>query len=686
MLYPVRLITYAASRKSSYTCPSIRIPPTFDPAPLLYPVILPLLVASLLLPANSSVLLPNIILSISSISPDLIPSFGAGEKAKYHIQWLISCIPLFLSNHPRDLFVPPAFGPSPATSITREDLLLLYPLHGALCTTLHFLTTTSLLPAELQLLSISLINLLMLAESPQAVILKTLLWLGGVGTLVTCSRVLNWVVTLARVPRWRFRREPKSSRPSTLRWWRFSLKLGKAMDVAEGSGDDEPLLQPFRRPSKLKDEKQNAVAAEGSGSVHAIPNAALAATPANSTSTLPLLRQRRYTLPSTDYGSIHSTYRTSSGRKKRSTSSTVQSFFAFTEAEAAWRKWLYATYVYVCMAFIVLVGVRPYISYHALEGQEPIGWALGYMFGNLNWFRIEVIKANLESWICLPARFEPLSTTPSITGWVEHLRQTALGPANTRLLVSAYWLCIVITGLAIVLRLTSIYEVDTRRKVFHFMMVAMLLPCTYIDPCFTALALSLVLALFLILDLFRASQLPPLSKPLARFLTPYVDGRDLRGPVVISHIFLLIGCAIPLWLSLAAIPRISDATACWNGWEVDRRDVSLVSGVICVGVGDAAASLTGRRYGRHKWFFGGGKSLEGSAAFASAVAAALIAAKAWLRIGGWPSNNDDRWMITMPKAGLAATMASLTEAVLTGGNDNVVVPVVLWACVKGLDI
>jgi dolichol kinase len=119
---------------------------------------------------------------------------------------------------------------------------------------------------------------------------------------------------------------------------------------------------------------------------------------------------------------------------------------------------------------------------------------------------------------------------------------------------------------------------------------------------------------------------------------------------------------------------------------VDRRDVSLVSGVICVGVGDAAASLTGRRYGRHKWFFGGGKSLEGSAAFASAVAAALIAAKAWLRIGGWPSNNDDRWMITMPKAGLAATMASLTEAVLTGGNDNVVVPVVLWACVKGLDI
>ena len=117
------------------------------------------------------------------------------------------------------------------------------------------------------------------------------------------------------------------------------------------------------------------------------------------------------------------------------------------------------------------------------------------------------------------------------------------------MILCAYWLAIIIVGLAIVFQLSAVYEVDTRRKVFHFMMVAMLLPATYVDPTFAALALSLMLAIFLLLDLFRASQLPPLSKSLAYFLTPYVDGRDLKGPVVISHIFLLIGCAIPLWLS-----------------------------------------------------------------------------------------------------------------------------------------
>jgi dolichol kinase len=248
-------------------------------------------------------------------------------------------------------------------------------------------------------------------------------------------------------------------------------------------------------------------------------------------------------------------------------------------------------------------------------------------------------------------------------------------------------------GLAVVFQLSPIYEVDTRRKVFHFMMVAMFLPATFVDPAYIALALSVMLAIFLLLDLIRASQLPPLSRPIASFLTPYVDGRDLRGPVVISHIFLLIGCAIPLWLSLAALPRIGAEHLV--GWELPTRDVSMVAGVVCVGLGDAAASLIGRRWGHRKWYWGGGKSLEGSVAFGTAAFVGLTAASAWLKIGGWPATSEavDRaslwslwdWAATLNKNCVCASMASLTEAVLTGGNDNVVVPVVLWTCVKSLD-
>src|SRR5690606_29878347 len=122
------------------------------------------------------------------------------------------------------------------------------------------------------------------------------------------------------------------------------------------------------------------------------------------------------------------------------------------------------------------------------------------------------------------------------------------------------------------------------------------------------------LALFLVLDMLRASQLPPLSKPIATFIAPYVDGRDLAGPVVISPIFLAIGCAIPLWLSLASLPRspVSGGDSDGDGfsagvelpgWEVPTREVAMVAGVVCVGLGDAAASLIGRRMGHHKWLW-----------------------------------------------------------------------------------
>lgn len=115
-------------------------------------------------------------------------------------------------------------------------------------------------------------------------------------------------------------------------------------------------------------------------------------------------------------------------------------------------------------------------------------------------------------------------------------------------------------------------------------------------------------------------------------------------------------------------------------------------------MGDAAASLVGRRFGRRKWPWAGGKSLEGSAAFAVAVTAGLVAGKVWLALGGWDHGGGvGGWNglvalgptgigVATTKAGIAAAGASLMEAVLTGGNDNVIVPVVLWLLVRGLQI
>ncbi|RDL41175.1 Uncharacterized protein BP5553_01154 [Venustampulla echinocandica] len=520
--------------------------------------------------------------------------------------------------------------------------------------------------------------------------------LGGIAGIICLNpeaRQLIWLWRRARVPKWRFRR-PKIS--SLSKKSGLFGKLGGTYFVPNGalsdSSDEDTIGRWATRSfsSKLQLKTQISPANEEAcenWSISAIEpkmehksrNSFACAEP-NTTFNV----QRRHTMSAVADTPIKSNKMTRSGRRKRTASSSIQSFFSLTQTQATARKWLYAGWVYTCILVIILGPVREYVGIFALYGNEPVGWALGYLFGDLPWFRMEVVKANLQRWICLPPRSGDENQESCHLGWVEHLRHASFGEANTRLILCAYWLAIIVVGLAIVFRLSTIYEVDTRRKVFHFMMVAMLLPATYVDPTFASLALGLMLATFLLLDLFRASQLPPLSKSLAYFLTPYVDGRDLKGPVVISHIFLLIGCAIPLWLSLGTLPRTGKGYLL--GWEVATREVSMVSGVICVGLGDAAASLIGRRFGRHKWIWGGGKSIEGSVAFASAVSMALVLAKAWLRIGGWPGNNDNTWALTVGKAGVAATVASLTEAVLTGGNDNVVVPIVLWLCVKGLDI
>jgi len=349
------------------------------------------------------------------------------------------------------------------------------------------------------------------------------------------------------------------------------------------------------------------------------------------------------------------------------------------------RKWLYAAYTFTIVVVLVLAVIRPAIAARALHGYEPFGWAVGYLFGDIGQLRSFVYHNGLEDWIVLSDDIFDRKSQLDNAGWVDEYRRRTIGAANTRLLLFAYWFTVVSIGIAIVLRLSAFAEVDTRRKVFHGMMVIMLLPTTFIDPAFLSLASILVLAVFLLLDLFRAAQLRPISKPLARFLTPYVDGRDLQGPVIVSHVFLLIGCAIPFWLSLAGVKR--EGTDPWLGWEVTTRDVSMIAGVVCVGMGDAAASLVGRRIGRHKWPWAGGKSLEGSAAFAVAVTLGLILGKAWLRAGGWTSTIDDSndsWLTILAKAGMAACGASFTEAVLTGCNDNVVVPVILWLLVRAL--
>lgn len=668
---------FSISRQSSgprLKLPSFSIPSSFDPAPLIYPILIPVFVSLSLSHHSPVLILPNILLGLSSLPTPVIP-LHAWNHGYSIVHWMITLIPLFVSENLAWGDAPPK--PLSLYGIDSEALALVFPLQQALIPILDFLLATSLLPAELQLLATTLINLYLFAASPQAEILKALLWLGGLCIFIFCRHVLSWEVALARIPSWKFRRYPSNSQTTRgiLNFIDHQVceKLNRTGYPEELTSDSEEGEDPPPLKSRRTLEAPLAgglMSFERAQERPVKPDAG---------------HKRRHTISTVENIAQRTTAK---GRRKRLMAPGLASFLSMTVPQATVRKWFYAAYIYVAILGIAMGPVRKYVTEKALNGDEPFGWGLGYLFGNLSLFRFWVVIRNLEGWIRLPARLDVDEAHSScVLGCVEHLRQETFGEANTRLLVSAYCFTILLTGMAIVFRLSNIAEVDTRRKVFHGIMVLMFLPTIFIDPAFCSLALSTVLAMFLLLDLFRASQLPPISRPLMHFLAPYVDGRDHRGPVIVSHIFLLIGCSIPLWLSLADIPRTGDGP--WAGWGVLSRDVSMVSGVICVGMGDAAASLIGRRYGRVKWFWGGGKSLEGSVAFAAAVFCGLMCARIWLAVGRWPVNGQEEpfsWPWAMVKAILAAGGTSATEAILTGCNDNVVVPVVLWLLVRGLGV
>ena len=708
-LYPLRLLYYSWGKHSNLALHRrIHVPAAFDPATILYPPILPVLIAISLFASSPKPLLPNILLGLAALPARIIP-FNPSPLGYSSLHWLISIMPLIAAENtdipsrltaqkPYKLKLPP-----PHQGLDPEMLVCLFPLHQALLPPLYYLTTTSLLPTELHLLSIGLINLVLFSDSPQAIILSILLWIGGLGVFVCCGKVLKWGVALARIPRWRLRRAGQviRARQSFLEMLNKSLgsrrsRRGSAAKNGDSDADDDDAAVFGDKTEGLQIDIPQRSTMSILSTGRAEPQSAAETTKkffdkisGKSEEAFGVGRTRRNTLPILTAENHASPHRYSHRKRSRS---IAQSYLELTPAQATLRKWLYAGYFYLVVVVLILGPIRYGVSKYALYGHEPFGWAISYLFGNLPSLRWKVFEWNLDWWIALPLRemSDDMAAGAQNMALGERVGLVLLGEANTRLLLCIYCMGTIVAGLFAVFSLSAVVEVDTRRKVFHGTMVAMLLPTIYVDPCFVALALALVLAIFILLDLIRASQLPPLSKPIARFLTPYVDGRDLRGPVVVSHIFLLIGCAIPLWLSLAGVERSGGEP--WREWGVKSRDISMVSGVVCVGMGDAAASLIGRRYGRRRWPWAGGKSLEGSLAFAVAVTVGLVFGKAWL-YSGWGSSQMvpktvGSWMteaaMTVGKAGICAAGASLNEAVLTGGNDNVIVPVVLWVLVRGV--
>ena len=112
----------------------------------------------------------------------------------------------------------------------------------------------------------------------------------------------------------------------------------------------------------------------------------------------------------------------------------------------------------------------------------------------------------------------------------------------------------------------------------------------------------------------------------------FVDSRD-GGYFTVTHIYLLVGCATPLWImsavglddTLLASLHVSYHRVIVSIGD-DHFDQNRYAGLLILGMGDSAAAVVGTYYGRHKWPwpYGSPRSFEGSLASVTSVLASVF--------------------------------------------------------------
>ncbi|EOY34458.1 hypothetical protein QUC31_018434 [Theobroma cacao] len=226
-----------------------------------------------------------------------------------------------------------------------------------------------------------------------------------------------------------------------------------------------------------------------------------------------------------------------------------------------------------------------------------------------------------------------------------------------RLSLCIYWLGLIYASVLRFYKISKNSKIERilLRKYYHLLAVSMFLPALIYQPKFLDLAFGAALAVFLVLEIIRVWRIWPLGQLVHQFMSAFTDHRD-SDLLIVSHFSLLLGCALPIWMS--------------SGFN--DRPLTPFAGVLSLGIGDTMASMVGHKYGVLRWSKTGKKTIEGTAAGITSVLAAcsvllpLLASKGYVLTQHW-----------FPLL-IAVTTSGLLEA-YTAQLDNAFIPLVFYS-------
>ncbi|XP_052187404.1 dolichol kinase EVAN isoform X2 [Diospyros lotus] len=226
-----------------------------------------------------------------------------------------------------------------------------------------------------------------------------------------------------------------------------------------------------------------------------------------------------------------------------------------------------------------------------------------------------------------------------------------------RLSLCIYWVAVIYVSVRRFYNISknSTIERILLRKYYHLMAVLMFSPALIFQPKFLDLAFGAALAAFLVLEITRVWRIWPLGELVHRFMNAFTDHRD-SDLLIVSHFSLLLGCALPIWMS--------------SGFN--DRPLAPFAGILSLGIGDTMASMVGHKYGVLRWSKTGKKTVEGTAAGITSVLAACSVLLPLLATTGYIFTQH--WFSLL----VAVTVSGLLEA-YTAQLDNAFIPLVFYS-------
>uniref|UniRef100_A0A182P3X6 dolichol kinase n=1 Tax=Anopheles epiroticus TaxID=199890 RepID=A0A182P3X6_9DIPT len=286
---------------------------------------------------------------------------------------------------------------------------------------------------------------------------------------------------------------------------------------------------------------------------------------------------------------------------------------------------------------------------------------MGILFLVWATYSITWLRKTVPFWIALVATTAmvalcPIGKLPAITRLVLFL----WADMQTMITTGMYLALLILTVSFVMWQFNYGRRTTTAtRKVFHFLIVLVYGPGLWYQCRLLYLASGLMLAVLIVLETARLIQLAPVSNVLNTAVNLFIDEKD-AGAIALTPIYLLVGCSLPLWLH----PAPCDLT---NSGGLQM--LTLLAGVLSIGIGDTAASVAGYHFGRHKWHAYTNKSVEGT------VASVLLQA---LVIGALYHVGVIHLTVGRAAyAGIAVIVNALVES-RTDQIDNLVLPLVTY--------